>query len=297
MIDKIDGLLFPHRYDPFSDVGDESAFERAWRDNRAWVLANLSHLAYHQPAKIEALTRSLGAREVWTYDRDGAQAFLAVWTDKSILAFCGTQAHKPIDWNNRFLAKLRRLVERYLDLELRDELLSVLANDVLADIKFKKVVEGTARVHRGFLGELDKLWRFETHTGVLEGIAKDLAGITQPAWVTGHSLGGAMAVLASMRHPFEETITFGEPRVGTDIAAMFKSGKHTRYVHGADPVADLPPIMPGWIPRVLPLNAMAKRFGYEHHGDEVQLKESGWNVLFDHSILLYVESLEKYSHP
>ena len=293
MIDKIDGLLFPHRFEPFPGVRDASSFEREWQADRAWVLANMAHLAYHSGPMIDALMRNLGAREVWTYNRQGAQAFLASWADKAILAFCGTQAHKPVNWENRLLGKLRKFIEGRLGVELRDEFLDVLANDVLADIKFRKVTEGAARVHRGFLGELNKLWRFEDSPGAFEGIAGDLASISQPTWVTGHSLGGAMAVLAATRYRFEETVTFGEPRVGTDIASMFKGGQHTRFVNGDDPVAELPPRIPGWFLHFFPVDLAVRRFGYEHHGTAKRLRESDSNVLFDHSILVYAENLRR----
>jgi pimeloyl-ACP methyl ester carboxylesterase len=75
----------------------------------------------------------------------------------------------------------------------------------------------------------------------------------RPVWVTGHSLGGALALLAAWRLqrqfirqfiPVHEVVTFGAPMVGNAAAAhAFQRefpGKIFRYVNIEDPVPLLP---------------------------------------------------------
>ncbi|ORC89948.1 lipase [Trypanosoma theileri] len=85
----------------------------------------------------------------------------------------------------------------------------------------------------------------------------------RPVLITGHSLGGAMAVLAAADFaaqayatgtvPQFELYTFGAPRVGNDaftawMAALFCSGKHEAYrvTHNRDVVPHLPPMLFGF---------------------------------------------------
>jgi hypothetical protein len=73
----------------------------------------------------------------------------------------------------------------------------------------------------------------------------------RPLWVTGHSLGGALALLAAWRFvqqfvPVHAVITFGAPMIGNDAtAAAFQRefpGKIFRYVDALDIVPRLPTV-------------------------------------------------------
>ena len=73
----------------------------------------------------------------------------------------------------------------------------------------------------------------------------------RPLWVTGHSLGGALALLAAWRFQrsfltVHEIITFGAPMIGNDTASKaFEqefAGKIFRYVDLEDVVPHLPSV-------------------------------------------------------
>jgi pimeloyl-ACP methyl ester carboxylesterase len=146
----------------------------------------------------------------------------------------------------------------------RDELASVTyvafrgtesIKDVLADVWIVKsrlpgiietsglppAIASRARVHSGFLYQFGS-------------IAREMCDYISQApenavVLTGHSLGGALATLASLyvqvKYPGAKTKTcvFGSPRVGnssfSDLMACLPS-QVERHVHGNDPVARLP---------------------------------------------------------
>ncbi len=112
-------------------------------------------------------------------------------------------------------------------------------------------------------------------------------------WFTGHSLGGALAILAAAMArgwnlPVAGVCTFGQPRVGNRVfAAWFQRntggwslGSRTwRFVHAADPVPWLPP----WL------------MGYRHAGNEYFLPghvSAGPSIGFRDSILSIARRLE-----
>ena len=112
-------------------------------------------------------------------------------------------------------------------------------NDVLADLKMFPVKHHIAgRVHRGFYAEYDKVI-----PGIKEALAKHDKKGDKTLWVTGHSLGGAMAVLvAAELKPNGGLHTFGQPRVGTKAFLPALDGiKYYRYRNNNDAVTAVPP--------------------------------------------------------
>jgi Lipase (class 3) len=287
-------VFFPREFLPFEGVGDAAAFAERWRGNRPWVLANMAHAAYHPETVISGLMTRFGAAPPRVFNARGAQAFLAVWPDKAVLAFRGSE---PVDGGSDGASGPLGRLEGVLDAIprvrpaaaagrlpyaiqfLEPVLRLLLSNDVAADLTFHKVEQSASpriSVHQGFLRELDKLWV----DGLVLGELARLPG-TLPVWVTGHSLGGAVAALAGTRWVFEEVMTFGEPRVGVGIEASFRARRHTRYVNGDDPVPTLPP--------------SESPFDYQHHGEAVRIGDPDGRADFryDHAIIYYAANLAR----
>lgn len=101
-----------------------------------------------------------------------------------------------------------------------------------------------ARFHRGFMEALDEIWT-PMHAAVDEAMRRK----ERPLWVTGHSLGGAIALLAAWRlHQkfiaVHRICTFGAPMIGNNAAAEAYHrefpDKIIRYVDHGDMVPKLP---------------------------------------------------------
>lgn len=175
----------------------------------ALLLAQASQAAYldHPDAKIKA--RELGFNKFEWIDLtkwfQGLHAFAASCDTHTVLAFRGT--HDAKDW--------------------MDDLRATPAS-------FSWLFEGASdvgHVHAGFGHALSDAW--EEINVALDAVApkppidsslKDLAAMpARTFWITGHSLGGALAVLSGAAFSFmpDDTVrpvngiyTFGQPRVG-----------------------------------------------------------------------------------
>jgi hypothetical protein len=117
--------------------------------------------------------------------------------------------------------------------------------DVLTDALVEKHIWDTEEdewVHRGFFLSMDVLWPELLH---------DLSELKGDLYITGHSLGGAIAVLAGRRVldsgstslTLQGVYTFGQPMVGNArFARLSQSLNLHRHVYDRDVVAYLPPI-------------------------------------------------------
>jgi predicted lipase len=93
-------------------------------------------------------------------------------------------------------------------------------------------------------------------------------------WITGHSLGGAMAVACGVDYTLNTNykptlVTFGQPRYADSNGAkwidqQFK-GRYVRFVHGDDIV----PSVPFYVPRLFP---------YAHAGNFIAINDDGLNL-------------------
>lgn len=119
--------------------------------------------------------------------------------------------------------------------------------DWVSDARIRLVRFAGGEVHCGFreaLGDvLDDLGaELDRHPG-------------KPLWITGHSLGGALAVLLAARaladgRAVGGLYTYGQPRVGdAEFAASWGpplAGRYFRFVNGNDPVPRVPPVLLGY---------------------------------------------------
>lgn len=197
----------------------------AYSDRMAWILASMAHLAY------ERFEDNRGARKLFIaklqsggfelvrgfYSKEtDTQAFLAKSSDGyAVLAFRGTEVTKR--------------------------------QDVVIDARAMRVSILEGRVHTGFRVAYDSVAK-EIEESVLK--LKDT-----PLYITGHSLGAALATVATQRLEHNPRIreiiaacyTFGSPRVGnTHYDIEFKSPIY-RVVNTTDIVTVIPLLAMGYI--------------------------------------------------
>ena len=272
MSKSLEQLINPHKFTP-SIVRDGPISEELWNTKRAWVLSSLSHIAYFREDDVKVLMQKLGANKTTFYINDGAQGFLSEWDDKAVLVFRGSQLmeHLPKKFEHlNFFYKL------YLHIRIRLQFnisrLPFINNDFISNFTFchaRLTQTKGVKVHSGFLKETKKLWK---------SVIKDLRNLKdeKPLWVTGHSLGGAMALITAMKYPVKEVLTFGSPRVGRGIKKVISNEMHTRYVNGDDIVTKLPP---PWFSY------------YLHHGMKKHIIQNKENLFLDHSIIDYSKEI------
>jgi predicted lipase len=135
--------------------------------------------------------------------------------------------------------------------------------NVAEDAEYAKVeaLDLGIPVHEGFVIDARAVWSF----------ARPLLRPGLETRVTGHSLGGALAVLLAMRlrvdgQPLGRVITFGQPKVTTELGvARFRDLPLLRVVNHDDPVPLLPWETPGAAVGGL----------YRHLGEELRLSDRG----------------------
>jgi hypothetical protein len=132
--------------------------------------------------------------------------------------------------------------------------------DFVIDVRARLVETPLSAVHAGFGAAIESVWP-QVGTEVRKQWSAD-----KTLWVTGHSLGAALAVLAGALMPSDMPVfqiaTFGQPRVGDkEFAATFKTRrlKLYRFVNNNDIVPTIPS-------RFVPGSLTPPRF-YQHVGD------------------------------
>lgn len=201
---------------PFAFGFDENAEGHSLPN--ALALADFSHLAYFGPAYVEKQLSRWGYGPFqWAEDKKtDTQAFVAGKDAHLIVCFRGTSSGK----------------------------------DALVDTRFLKTSAfgGRGRVHRGFNKALDSVW------GQLEAAAGAM-GDGKKLFLSGHSLGAALAQLAAHRfalegYPVAGIYVYGSPRIGDpeyrDVYNELLEAKTFLHINNKDIVARIPPRILGF---------------------------------------------------
>lgn len=195
----------------------------------ARFLCEASGLAYLGAAEgRRAFEEKLGLA-ARLFSVDNTQAWLGVNDADVVIAFRGTESATTLDGLK--------------DILLTDamNLLVVPEGRLGHDLSAAGV---GARFHKGFADAIAEIWE-----PLVAAVEAELEANDRPLWITGHSLGGALALLAAWLFkrrfiPVHEVCTFGAPRIGNrEACAAFDrefTGRIFRYVNGRDPVPKLP---------------------------------------------------------
>ena len=182
----------------------------------AWWLIEAATLVY---AEIEFVTEKFklnaGLPEVKLFEVNSTQCFVASNDKFAIAAFRGSEA---------------RLREDDTDP------CHIIA-DWMTDLDFlPETWDQGGMVHRGFKKALQDVWPD------LEDYISNLQNNNRKIWMTGHSLGAALATLAADRYGnIQGLYTYGSPRVGDqDFKEDFNVNAY-RFVNNSDIVTKVPP--------------------------------------------------------
>jgi triacylglycerol lipase len=197
----------------------------------ALTLLAASELAYLPPDKgVEKFKSDLGL-DANFFSVGNTQAYLATDADNVVVAYRGTESPLTLDGVKDWL--------------LTDANNFLIVPEGRIGTDFAAAGVG-ARFHRGFMTALADIWDPK-----FQAVQAALKEKKRPLWLTGHSLGGAIAVLAAWRLERQfvkvhQIVTFGGPMVGNDacVKAFDKQFKDRiyRFVNFEDLVPRLPTV-------------------------------------------------------
>jgi triacylglycerol lipase len=225
------------------DIKSIPTFRAAYSDRTALLMARLALRAYQafdaddtSFADFSKGFEALGLRQcVGLIDREaGTAGYVAAGDELIVVVFRGTE--NELDWRKNF---------RFQFVEL----------------------QGGARVHAGF---------FLAYLTIREALFKNVKRLVKdaprPVYLTGHSLGGALAMMATaelsnheereLRDCIAACYTFGSPKVGDRSFDQFVKVPLYRVTNGIDIVPAVPP----W-------------FGYRQVGDTRYFGRAGMGPL------------------
>jgi triacylglycerol lipase len=197
----------------------------------ALFLALACDLAYLPAAEGAAAFKEQLGLDARLIAVDNTQAYVGTNDDHLVVAFRGTEGPNTFEG-------------------LKDWLLTDAANLLMVPegrLGTDFIAAGVgARFHMGFINALAEVW-----DPLFEAVDAERKKADRPFWITGHSLGGALANLAAwlFKRKFinvHQVYTFGAPMIGNAAAMQaFETefaGKMFRYVSHGDPVPLLPTI-------------------------------------------------------
>lgn len=212
----------------------------AYSDRTAWLLAKMSKLAYlpfeNDDKELKVALAEADFSLIKSFSENGTQAFLAKKdaSKMAVLSFRGTQ-----------LTDLR---------------------DIVTDLETRFYQENGIKIHNGF---------HKAFKCVEDAVTSAVKEIDEYSlYVTGHSLGGALALIATRALNSDNLAacyTFGSPKVGTEEFGDDIKPPIYRIVNAYDIVPVSPPTYFFGLLHLLPwekLRNYLKQFlGYDHQGD------------------------------
>jgi len=175
------------------------------------TLADISEIAYQPPYEAEQSFRVLGFTNVMPVVQSSMIGYVVTGEDVTVVVFRGTDFHESSDW--------------------------------LANLGTSAISTPHGPVHRGFYNA------YQSMKSQVDEILKDRD--TTHLWVTGHSLGGALALVCAYdledveQRLLDGVITFGQPMVArkefADYIDKLLVGRYARFVNRDDIVPKVPP--------------------------------------------------------
>ena len=166
-------------------------------------------LSYDNEEEKEKLKKELGSLNLKIeklFDKSGTQAMIVSSTEFYFLVFRGTEPTS--------------------------------IKDIKSDLKAKQIkCENEGKIHQGF-SEAFEVIRSDIEEYIINYFED------KPLFITGHSLGGALATVATKKLKYKKMAacyTFGSPRVGNEDWMLTIKTPVYRIVNSADPVTMLPP--------------------------------------------------------
>jgi len=209
------GTAFPYKFFENASKHPFEPRDTALNLRNAWWLMDAAFLSYCPLSSIESVFRSAGIpATVQTFSGLSTQCYVAATAEWMVLVLRGTQV-------DEFWA-------------------SVL--DWAVDARFVPAPdEHGCWVHSGFLTALDEVW-----PDVSAHLRSAQQASRRPLWITGHSLGAALATIAASRCSYDSAsgltglYTFGSPRVGDQRFAQSIHVPHWRFRNNIDVVTHVP---------------------------------------------------------
>ena len=202
---------------PIPPISPIEKFRLAW-DSEAradWPVAEplalMSEQAYLAPVDAEPAYRKLGFDHFTAIVKGSMIGYIVSGEDVTVIVFRGTNADEISDW--------------------------------FVNLECLSVDTPQGAFHRGF---------FNAYTSMKEQIMKVLDGSKRKyLWITGHSLGGALAVVCAYdlveneKAVLDGVVTFGQPQVAHEQLASHLDrlllGHYAHFVNEADIVPRIPP--------------------------------------------------------
>jgi hypothetical protein len=195
----------------------------------AVAMAAACQFAYSPPEQGTASFKDELGLDARFISVDNTQAYLATNDQHIVVAFRGSQDPTSLDGIKDWL------LTNALNLLIQPE--GKLSTDFLA-------AGVGAKFHQGFVSAITEIW-----DSLFPAVEAEVKAKDRGLWITGHSLGGALALLGAWLFkrkflPVDAIYTFGAPMVGNrQVAEAFDrefAGKIFRYVNSPDPVPLLP---------------------------------------------------------